>query len=176
MSTAPAGTAQVAAARNFAAESPDAAADLSPCGVPGKAAGFPSWSGAENASQGRDEAILGVLLRAAALRGGRRRRSRFRAAAGCRLPASPHPALRSSPKTEIPVLAPLSKLSPLLPGACREAGARWARGLGGAEGGSSAPFLAREGGSVPGHGARKTPAFPLGFSCEEKKLLLRAGQ
>lgn len=140
MSTAPAGTAQVAAARNLAAESPDAAADLRPCGVPGKAPGFPSWSGAENASQGRDEAVLGVLLRAAALRGGRRRRSRFRAAAGCRLPASPHPALRSSPKTEIPFPAALSKLSPLLPGACREAGARWARGLGGAEGGSPAPF------------------------------------
>lgn len=184
---APTGTTQVAVAavRKFAAESPDAAADLSPCGVPAKAAGCPSWAremllwggtvpfpvphygpkrcaegGSGDPLRGPPPGGLAPCLRAGS------------PVRGC---WPPRPALRASPGAQTPVPAALSKLSSLLPGACWEAGAGWAGGLGSAGGGPPAPFLARGGGSVPGHGARKTPASHLVLPAREGNFVPAPG-
>lgn len=172
---------QVAAAvRNFAAEGPDAAADLHPCGIPAKAAGCPSWGGAGNASVGRDGAVPGAPLRARLLRGRKRPRPRpWRRSAPCLRSSSLGSGhCPSRPALPCPSLPGQKLPSRLLfrndPFSFREPAGKQRRGGPGASGvpggGPPPPFLSRGDHSVPGHGTRKTPAFPLGFSCEEGEL------
>lgn len=139
---------------------------MRPCEVSGKAAGCPSWDRAGNASAGRDGAVPGAPRSP-------------RAAAGCQLPASEPAARYAGSACPAPGLSqrrnsrPHCSLEIVLPGSLLGNRGGVGRQLRRCRGRPAHPFARRGGSSVPGHGARETPAFPLGFSCEEGGTLPR---